>query len=71
MSDISQGGAVQTRAQIFQQKTQRPVKFEITNATREVINDWIEAASLKPWQYLFPSRMGIRATCLLVNTHEL
>lgn len=58
VSDISQGGAVQTRAQIFQQKTQRPVKFEITNTTREVVTDWIEAASLKPWQFLFPSRTG-------------
>ena len=35
VSDISQSGSIQRRAQIIQQKTQRPVKFEITEPTRE------------------------------------
>ena len=58
VSDISQGGEIQSRAQVFQQKTQRPVKFEITKPTREVVTQWVSDAQLKSWEYLFPSRVG-------------
>lgn len=34
VTDISQGGRVQSRARITQQKTQCPVQFEITEQTR-------------------------------------
>ncbi len=57
VSDISQSGSIQRRAQIVQQKTQRAVKFEITEQTRESLNDWIEFAQLKSWDFLFPSRI--------------
>ena len=58
VSDISQGGEIQSRAQVFQQKTQRPVKFEITKPTREVVTQWVSDAHLKSWECLFPSRVG-------------
>lgn len=58
VSDISQSGAIQSRAQVLQQKTQRPVKFEITEPTRDVVEQWISSANLKSWEYLFPSRIG-------------
>jgi integrase len=57
VSDISQNGMIQSRAQVLQQKTDRPVKFEITEVTRDVVSNWIEEARLKPWEYLFPSRV--------------
>lgn len=41
----------------MQQKTQRPVQFEITEPTREAVAAWIAKAGLKPEQYLFLSRM--------------
>ena len=41
----------------MQQKTQRPVQFEITEQTREAVARWIERARLKPEDYLFPSRL--------------
>ncbi|MDP2180225.1 tyrosine-type recombinase/integrase [Methylicorpusculum sp.] len=57
VSDVAHGGSVQSRAIIMQQKTQRPVQFEITEQTRCALTQWIKAAQLKPDQYLFPSRL--------------
>ena len=57
VSDISQSGSIQRRAQIVQRKTQRAVKFEITEPTRESLVEWIDCADLKAWDYLFPSRI--------------
>ena len=41
----------------MQQKTQRPVQFEVTEPTREVIGAWIAHARLKSESSLFPSRL--------------
>jgi len=57
VSDVSSGGQVNSRATIMQQKTQRPVRFEITSRTRSSIEGWIEAAELNASRYLFPSRI--------------
>ena len=54
--DVSNGGHVQSRAMVIQKKTGRPVQFEITEATRDAIENWIGMARLRPDQYLFPSR---------------
>ena len=40
----------------MQQKTQQPVQFEITAATRESISEWIAKAALNANSFLFPSR---------------
>ena len=55
--DISQGGRVATRAMVMQQKTGRPVQFEITPPTREAVSEWIREAKLSNDDYLFPSRV--------------
>ncbi len=57
VSDVSSGGQVNSRATIMQQKTQRPVRFEITSRTRSSIERWIEAAKLTSSNYLFRSRL--------------
>lgn len=36
-----------SRARVIQQKTGRPVQFEITQATREAVQAWITHADLK------------------------
>ncbi len=41
----------------MQQKTQRPVQFEITEQTRESLGAWILRAGLRADDYLFPSRL--------------
>ena len=41
----------------MQQKTQRPVQFEITEPTRDALTSWISYAALRSDSYLFPSRL--------------
>lgn len=55
--DVCHGDQVATRAIVMQQKTQRPVQFEITAATREALQAWIKHVGLKPDSFLFPSRL--------------
>ena len=55
--DICHGCQVATRATVMQQKTQRPVQFEITAATREAVQKWIKQAQLRSEDFLFPSRL--------------
>ena len=57
VSDVSNGGRVASRAMIMQQKTQRPVQFEISLQTREAITAWIRLANLGVSDFLFPSRL--------------
>ncbi len=44
-----------TRAIVMQQKTQRPVQFEITQAARDALKAWIRQGNLKSDDFLFPS----------------
>ncbi len=57
--DVSQGNHVSKRAPIMQQKTHRPVQFEITEHTRNSLETWISEVKLKADQYLFPSRIHL------------
>ncbi|NTX19421.1 tyrosine-type recombinase/integrase [Burkholderia cepacia] len=56
VQDVRHGSHVASRATIMQQKTQRPVQFEITERTRKSLEAWIEARGLKAADFLFPSR---------------
>ncbi len=40
----------------MQRKTGRPVRFELTNCTKESVADWIRFGQLTPEAFLFPSR---------------
>jgi integrase len=57
VQDICQSGQVAARAIIMQQKTKRPVQFEITEQTRAAVTAWIEQKRLTAGEYLFPSRI--------------
>lgn len=57
VKDICHGDRVATRAIVMQKKTALPVQFEITAPTRDAIDAWIKASSLRPEDYLFPSRI--------------
>ncbi len=57
VKDICHGDRVSTRAIVMQKKTALPVQFEITAPTRDAVEAWIKASSLKPDDYLFPSRI--------------
>jgi integrase len=55
--DVCHGSVVAMRAMVMQQKTQRPVQFEITEQTRESLLAWIRHANRRSDDYLFPSRI--------------
>jgi integrase len=55
--DICHGDKVSPRAIVMQQKTGRPVQFEITEQTRKSVSDWLKLAGLKSENFLFPSRI--------------
>jgi integrase len=57
VQDVCHGNVVAVRAMVIQQKTQRPVQFEITEQTRESLLKWIRAAGRRSDDYLFPSRI--------------
>lgn len=57
VQDICHGNRVASRAIVLQQKTKRPVQFELTPATQAAVEDWIRAANLSQEDYLFPSRI--------------
>jgi integrase len=56
--DICNGNNIASRAMVMQQKTRRPVQFEITEATREAVADWIAHENLRSEDFLFPSRLS-------------
>ena len=55
--DICHGEQVASRAVVMQHKTQHPVQFEITAATREAVQKWIKQAGPRSEDFVFPSRI--------------
>ena len=55
--DISAAVALRRRAIVIQQKTGRPVQFEITEQTRRSLAEWLKVRKGEPDRWLFPSRM--------------
>ena len=55
--DVAHGDRIAARAIVLQQKTRRPVQFEITEPTRKSVVAWIRHAALKTDDFLFPSRI--------------
>lgn len=56
VSDVSSGSTVFQQATIVQKKTEVPVTFEITDATRTSVNAWIKEAKLSLRDFLWRSR---------------
>ena len=57
LQDVSHGGHIAKRAIVMQQKTQRPIQFEITEQTRDAITNWVNYARLCSSDYLFKNRV--------------
>ena len=58
VEDVAPRGLAVDRATIRQKKTGRPVKFELTEHTRQAIDDYLKATGRQPGQYLFAGRRG-------------
>jgi integrase len=58
VDDIAPRGYAADRASVRQKKTGRPVKLELTEATREAIDDYLRTTGKKPGDCLFTARRG-------------
>ncbi len=56
IGDLTSGGQVRSRATVVQQKTGRPVQFELLESARSSILAWLECRGGGPDDYMFPSR---------------
>jgi integrase len=56
VDDVAPGGYSADRATVRQKKTGRPVKFELTESTRQAIDDYLRITGKKPGEYLFTGR---------------
>ena len=57
VGDVISAGSPRRRAIVLQQKTGRPVQFEITDQTRQSIARWLERRPGYGRDWLFPSRL--------------
>ena len=57
VSDLVSAIGLKPRVMILQQKTGRPVQFEVTEQARRSIEIWVESKQLNNSDWLFPSRM--------------
>jgi integrase len=56
VDELAPNGYAVDRASVRQKKTGRPVRFELTEPTRQAIDDYIKLAGKKPGDFLFPGR---------------
>ena len=58
VEDVAPNGYSGDRATVRQKKTGRPVRFELTEQTRQAVDDYIRTAGKKPGEFLFTARRG-------------
>jgi integrase len=58
VEDVAPHGLAVDRATVRQKKTGQPVKFEMTEQTREAIDNYLAAAGKKPGEFTFDGRRG-------------
>jgi integrase len=56
VDDVAPNGHAVERASIRQRKTGRPVRFELTEQTRQAIDEYLKATGKKPGDCLFNGR---------------
>jgi integrase len=54
VDDVAPNGYTLNRAAIRQKKTDRPVRFELTDQTRQAIDEYLRLTGSKPGELLFP-----------------
>jgi len=55
VEDVAPNGYTIDRATVRQRKTGRPVRFELTDQTRQAIDDYLRVSGKKPGEFLFTS----------------
>ena len=67
VEDVATHGYAIERATVRQKKTSRPVRFELTEQTRQAIDDYLAASPRGPGEYLFAGRTNGR--CLTTRQY--
>jgi integrase len=62
IGDLVSGGRVRNRAMVIQQKTKRPVQFELLEPARSSLLAWLERRGGSLDNYAFPSRVDHLST---------
>jgi integrase len=58
VKDVAAGGYTANRATVRQKKTRRSVRFELSEQTRQAVDDYLREANKRPGKFLFTSRRG-------------
>ena len=58
VDDVAAGGYTADRATVRQKKTGRPVRFELSEQTRQAVDGYLKAANKRPGEFLFTGRRG-------------
>jgi integrase len=53
VDDVAPNGYAIDRATVRQRKTGRPVRFELTEQTRQAVDDYLKVSRKKPGEFLF------------------
>ena len=56
VEDVAAGGYTADRATVRQKKTGRPGRFELSEQTRQAVDDYLKAANKRPGEFLFAGR---------------
>jgi site-specific recombinase XerC len=65
---LHRAGMRSNRATVRQKKTGRPVRFELTEQTRQAVDDYIKTAGKKPGEFLFSGR-GDHNRCMTTRQY--
>jgi len=68
VEDIAPSGYAVDRATVRQKKTGQPVRFEMTEQTRQAVDDYIKAAGKTPGEFLFGGR-GRHDQCMTTRQY--
>jgi integrase len=60
VDDVAPNGYTLDRATVRQKKTGRPVRFELTEQTRQAVDEYLKLNRRKPSEFLFAGRCGGR-----------
>jgi integrase len=58
VEDVAAGGYTADRATVRQKKTGRSVRFELSEQTRQAVDDYLKATGKRPGEFLFNGRRG-------------
>ncbi len=70
VEDVAPNGYTLDRATVRQKKTGRPVKFELTDQTRQAVDEYLKGMGKRSGEYLFSGRRGF-GPCMTTRQYAL